>query len=123
MKKLIISVKALTQTLNDFERALTRANRGQLRKSPHMEVSFNNRKDFERFVRNVSILMSIQQLNPISVNELSKMLNKDQSSLNKLIMFFEKVGVIKILESKVHGRAVKTPKVEYDTIEFRLRVA
>ncbi len=90
------------------------------RASPHYEVSFDNRKDFERFVRNMSVLVSVQQMKPISVNELSKMIDKDQSSLNKLIIFFEEIGVIRIEESKVQGRAVKTPKVEYDTIEFRL---
>ena len=119
MKKLIISLKTPGQALGDFEKALTRARQGK-RVSPHYEVSFDNRKDFERFVRNMSVLVSIQQMKPVSINELSKMIDKDQSSLNKLIIFFEEIGVIRIEESKVQGRAVKTPKVEYDTIEFRL---
>ena len=120
MKKLIISLKTPGQALSDFQKALVKANQGKRRASPHYEVSFDNRKDFERFVRNMSVLVSIQQMKPVSVNELSKMIDKDQSSLNKLIIFFEEIGVIRIEESKVHGRAVKTPKVEYDAIEFRL---
>jgi predicted transcriptional regulator len=120
MKKLIISLKTPGKVLEDFEKALIQAHQGKRRASPHYEVSFDNRKDFERFVRNMSVLVSIQQMKPVSVNELSKMLDKDQSTLNKLIIFFEQMGVVKIVESKIHGRAVKTPKVEYDTIEFRL---
>ena len=123
MKKLIISLKGPGQTLQDFERALVAAHRGKKRASPHYEVSFDNRKDFERFVKNMSILVSIQQMKPNSVYELSKMLNKDQSTLNKLIIFFEQLGVVRIMESRVGGRAVKTPKVDYDAIEFKINAA
>jgi predicted transcriptional regulator len=83
-------------------------------------VSFDNQRDFEKFVRNISILISIQQLKPTSINELAKLLEKDHSTLNKLIIFFEKEGVVKIKEGKVNGRAVKTPRVDYDRIEFKL---
>jgi predicted transcriptional regulator len=60
---------------------------------------------------------------PKSVYELAKILNMDVSNLNKLIDFFEQVGVIKIKKSMVGGRPQKTPLVEYDQIEFKLRVA
>jgi predicted transcriptional regulator len=102
---------------------LDKARKGKKAKNPHYEVSFDNRKDFERFVKNISILVSIQQLKPKSINELAKLLDKDQSTLNKLILFFEDMGVLTIEEDKVKGRAVKIPKVEYDRIEFRLDAA
>ena len=51
------------------------------------------------------------------------MLNNDQSNLNKLILFFEQRGVIRIMESRVGGRAVKTPKVDLDGIEFKMNAA
>jgi len=123
MKKLIVSLKSPGNALDDFEKALSKARKGIKVKNPHYEVSFDNRKDFERFVKNISILISIQQLKPVSVNELARLLDKDQSSLNKLIVFFEDVGVVQIQEGKIKGRAVKTPKVEYDRIEFRLNAA
>lgn len=123
MKKLIVSLKAPGSTLNNFESVLDKARKGKKAKNPHYEVSFDNRKDFERFVKNISILVSIQQLKPKSINELAKLLDKDQSTLNKLILFFEDMGVLTIEEDKVKGRAVKIPKVEYDRIEFRLDAA
>jgi len=47
----------------------------------------------------------------------------DVSNLNKLILFFEVIGAIKIKTSTVGGRTVKTPVVEYEQIEFDLKVA
>jgi len=65
----------------------------------------------------------IQQKQPSSVYELARMFNNDQSTLNKLIIFFEQRGVIRIMESRVGGRAVKTPKVDLDGIEFKMNAA
>jgi len=45
------------------------------------------------------------------------------SNLNKLILFFETIGAIKIKTSTTKGRTVKIPVVEYEQIEFDLRVA
>ena len=122
MKKLIVSLKSPGESLKGFEKALAAARKGK-KSEPHFEVSFDNRRDFEKFVRNISILISIQQLKPTSINELAKLIEKDQSTLNKLIIFFEEVGVVKIKEGRVNGRAVKTPRVEYDRIEFKLAAA
>jgi hypothetical protein len=36
---------------------------------------------------------------------------------------FEEVGAVRIKKSKVAGRSVKTPVVDYDQIQFDLRVA
>ena len=47
----------------------------------------------------------------------------DVSNLNKLILFFETTGAIKIKTSTVAGRTVKTPIVEYGQIEFDLKTA
>ena len=55
--------------------------------------------------------------------ELAKHLDMDVSNLNKLIVFFEDVGAIKIKTSTASGRTVKTPVVEYEHIEFDLNAA
>jgi hypothetical protein len=47
----------------------------------------------------------------------------DVSNLNKLIVFFESVGAIKIKTSQEAGRVVKMPIVEYGQIEFDLNAA
>lgn len=123
MKKLFISLKTPAQALNDFEKALTVAHGGKRRKTPHYEISFDKKKDFDRFLKNISLLVSIRTLKPASIYELAKMINKDQSSLNKLILFFEEIGVVKIKKRVVKGRTVKTPQVEYGKIEFDLEAA
>jgi predicted transcriptional regulator len=54
------------------------------------------------------------------VYELAKRAGIDISNLNKIILFFEEMGAVKIKEEIVSGRKVRRPVVEYDTIEFKL---
>jgi hypothetical protein len=43
-----------------------------------------------------------------------------RSNLNKVVIFLEEVGVIRVKKSIANGRPIKTPIVDYDLIEFRL---
>lgn len=122
MKKLIVSIKSSSETLTDFKKALKDARKGRL-KSDHFELSFDNKKDFDRFVRNLGILSTILIHKPKSIYELAKLVDMDVSNLNKIILFFETVGAIKIKTSIIGGRTVKTPVVEYEQIEFDLKAA
>lgn len=122
MKKLIVSIKSSSESLSDFKKALKEARKGRL-KGDHFELSFDNKKDFDRFVRNLGILSAILVHKPKSVYELAKLVEMDVSNLNKLVSFFEAVGAVKIKSAKVDGRTVKTPVVEYEQIEFDLKVA
>lgn len=119
MKTLVVSIKHSGEILKDFEKALKKARLGKLKKN-HFEISFDNRKDFEKFLKNISILSTIIVLKPKSVYELAKIRGMDVSNLNKVILFFEEVGALKIKTSKVNGRSVKQPIVEYQKIEFDL---
>jgi len=105
--------------MKDFKNALEKARR-QGFKSPHYEISFDNRKDFERFVRHLPILSAILEFKPKSVYELAKISGMDVSNLNKIILFFEEVGAIHVKTVIVAGRKVKKPIVEYKTVEFKL---
>ncbi len=122
MKKLIVSIKSSSETLSDFKKALKAARKSRL-KADHFELSFDNKKDFDRFVKNLGILSAILIHKPKSVYELAKLVDMDVSNLNKIILFFETVGAIKIKTSTVSGRTVKTPIVEYEQIEFDLKAA
>ncbi|OYZ17172.1 MAG: hypothetical protein B7Y39_15610 [Bdellovibrio sp. 28-41-41] len=122
MKKLIVSVKSSSESLSDFKKALKAARKGKLR-GEHFELSFDNKKDFDRFVKNIGVLSAILIHKPKSVYELAKLIDMDISNLNKLILFFETTGAIKIKTSMVSGRSVKTPIVEYGQIEFDLKAA
>ena len=119
MKKLIVSVKSSGEVFKDFKKAFRDVEKRKL-KTPHFEISFDNRKDFDRFVTNIHILQLIKTLRPSSVYELAKRINMDVSNLNKIITFFENLGVIEVSQSKNNGRQVRSPKVNYDKIEFNL---
>jgi predicted transcriptional regulator len=122
MKKLIVSIKSSSQSLSEFKKALKDARKGNL-KGDRYEISFDNKKDFDRFAKNLGVLSAILTHKPKSIYELSKLIDMDVSNLNKLIAFFESVGAIKIKTSQESGRAVKTPIVEYGQIEFDLKAA
>lgn len=119
MKHLIVSLKTSDEIFDEFKHAFREAKKGKV-KDPHFEISFDNKKDFDRFVRNLYILKYILIFKPRSVYELAKIAKIDVSNLNKVILFFEEVGALTVKTTKVLGREVKTPTVEYDTIEFKL---
>jgi predicted transcriptional regulator len=120
MKKLIVSCKTTDQVFADFKSAAKLARDGKFKGDPHFEVSFDNKRDFNRFVRNIPVLSAIITFKPRSVYELAKLTHLDVSNLNKTIKFFEDIGVIKIKTAEVDGRVVKRPHVEYNKIEFNL---
>ena len=117
MKKLIVTLKTSDQVLEDFKSAFKRAKSKTL--SDHFEISFDNKTDFNRFIRNIDILTFIIHHQPKSVYELAKLIDKDVSNLHKTIIFYEKLGVIR-LERKKSGRESNQPIVKFDRIEFDL---
>ena len=112
IKKLIVSCKISDQVFEDFKNAAKMVKRGKFKGVPQYEVSFDNKADFNRFVRNISVLSAIIVFKPRSVYELAKVMDTDVSNLNKTIQFFEEIGVIKIKEMMVDGRTLKKPQVE-----------
>ena len=119
MKSLVISLKRSHQALKDFKVAYRKA-KSSRPKRPHYEIYFDNRQDFERFATNIHILSNIFAFKPKSIYELAKISGVDTSNLNKIILFFERVGVVKLKQHKISGRSVRTPTVEYGRIEFNL---
>ncbi|MBI1909644.1 MAG: hypothetical protein HYS22_05695 [Deltaproteobacteria bacterium] len=119
MKHLIVSLKTADEVLDDFKKAFRKAKKGSF-KQPHYEISFDNKNDFDRFARNLHVLKYILIFKPKSIYELAKITRMDVSNLNKIILFFEKAGALSVKTSKVSGRTVKRPVVEYDTVKFNL---
>ncbi|MFH1654905.1 MAG: hypothetical protein ABIE74_12765 [Pseudomonadota bacterium] len=119
MKRLLISLKTSDEILDNFKKAMKRAKKKKIAE-PHYEISFDNKNDFDRFVKNIYILKYILVFKPKSIYELAKLIKIDVSNLNKVILFFEEVGALEVKTTRVSGREVKTPIVPYDTIEFNL---
>ncbi len=120
MKKLVVSCKTADQVFEDFKKAAKAVRRGKFKGEAEYEVSFDNKADFNRFVRNIPILSAIIVFKPRSVYELAKLTGTDVSNLNKVIQFFEEIGVVTTKTVKSAGRTVKQPHVEYDEVTFRL---
>lgn len=122
MKKLIISMKSNKQIFNDAKKVMKAIKEGRKVKN-HYEISFESRKDFNKFVKHLHILMFIQNDSPASIYELAQIAGVNVSNLRRIISFFETVGAINIEENVVSGRKVKRPVVDYDKIEFDLKAA
>lgn len=120
MKKLIVSCKTADQVFQDFKKAANRVRKGHAKGITEYEVSFDNKADFNRFVKNIPVLSAIIVFKPRSVYELAKLTNTDVSNLNKIIQFFQDIDVIRIKTSTVDGRTVNQPLVEYDEVTFKL---
>ena len=120
-KTLTISIKSSHQALGDFAKALKLVRQKKMQ-GTHYEISFDNKKSFDHFVKNIGILSLISKLKPKSVYELAKLADMDVSNLNKIILFFEEFDVIKVVRKKVDGRTVAKPIVKFDKIEFDLAV-
>jgi predicted transcriptional regulator len=120
MKRLVVSCKTPDQVFDDFKKAAKKVKTGTFRCKSEFEVSFDNKADFNRFVRNIPVLSAIIAFKPRSVYELAKLTGADVSNLNKVIQFFEEVGVVRVKTSKVSGRMVRQPQVEYKEVTFRL---
>src|SRR5205823_3388973 len=125
MKQLVVSLKTSSEALNDFASAYKRAKsfgnaqeKERKTASSHYEISFDNKKDFERFVKNIHILSDILAFKPKSIYELAKISRIDVSNLNKIMLFFEAIDAVRFKTSEVDGRTIKTPIVDYDGIEF-----
>lgn len=120
MNKIIISYKSTKQVLKETQIAMEDIVNGKEGKESHYEVSFTEKKVFTKFLKNIDILMAIKSNKPKSIYELAKGLGRDQSNINKIVLFFESYGIIKIKESIVNKRTLKRPFVEFDKIEFDL---
>jgi len=120
MKKLIVSCKTSDQVFADFKKAAKKVQSGKFNGNTEYAVTFDNKADFNKFVKNIPVLSAIIAFKPQSVYELAKLTNTDVSNLNKTIKFFEEIGVVKIKTSEVQGRTVKKPQVEYSEVTFKL---
>ena len=123
MKKLIISTKSTDKILLDFKKVVKKIKAGKSPKNTHYEIAFENKKDFNYFLRNINLLSVILNEKPESVYALAKFMEKDFSNIKKAISFFTEFGIIKIKKSKKNGRYIKKPIVDYSKIEFNLKVA
>ena len=120
MKKLIISMESTKDIFDEFSDVWKKIKKGNAPKEPHFEISFQDKKDYDRFVKNIHLLMLIIKFKPASIYELAKIAQMDLANLKKIMTFFEELGAIKLKERSVGGKHVKTPLVEYSKIEFDL---
>jgi predicted transcriptional regulator len=120
MNKLVVSVKSTSQVLADAKRAFKDVKENKRRASKYTEISFTDIREFKKFVNNLDVLVAIRRHKPQSIYELANLLERDPANINRIVGFFENVGVIATEVKIVGGRSVKTPIVNYSKIEWDL---
>ena len=101
MKKLIISMKSSEQIFSDAKKVMNAIKDGKKLRTTHYEISFESKKDFHKFVKNLHVLMFILNDSPSSIYELAQISNMNVSNLRRIISFFELVGAIRIEENVI----------------------
>ena len=122
MKELVISIKSSSEGMSDLRKAFQNVVKRKAKGSKY-EISFDNRKSFEKFAKNIYVLSSIIKFKPGSIYELAKLSGIDASNLNKIVVFYEKMGALELKENTQNGRNVKKPTVPYDSIKIDLKAA
>lgn len=122
MKKLIISMRPANEIFDDFISTWKQLEKKTISNPNHYEISFENKKDYERFVKNVHILILILKFKPKSIYELSKIAQIDLANLKKIMKFFVQIGAVHIKEKTINGRHLKMPSIDYTKIELDLMV-
>jgi len=116
-------MKPTSEIFKDAKAMMKSIKAGKSPKHPHYEISFQNKKDFNKFVKNLFILILILKESPTSIYNLAKISGMNVSNLRRITSFFEGIGAIKIEEKILDGRTVKRPIVDYDKIEFDLKAS
>ena len=96
MKKLIVSMKSTEKMFSEFKKKAKQISSRKISTSAHYEISFESKKDFNKFVGNISVLISILNLKPMSIYQLAAMTNKNVSNMKKIINFFEEIGAVRV---------------------------
>ena len=122
-KTLVISLKSNRKFFSDLKESMKNIQLKKVPKTTHYEISFEDPKELNKFIKNLPVLMVILNQSPKTIYELAKILDRDVSNIRKVVNFFEEMGAIKIEEKKVSGKTVKRPIVFYDKIEFQLKAA
>ena len=122
-KTLVISLKSNQRFFDEIKETMKHLKKGVAPKTTHFEISFENIKDLNKFIKNLPVLMAILNQSPKTIYELAKILDRDVSNIRKIISFFQEIGAVNIEKSKVSGMIVKRPVVFYDKIEFQLKTA
>jgi len=76
-------MKSTDDMFSNFKKVANSIKKGKSAKAAHYEISFENKKDFNRFIKNISVLMMILNFKPHSIYQLAKIADRDLSNIKK----------------------------------------
>lgn len=119
MRKLIVSQKSAQKSLANYKNALKDARKGHL-KGDLTELSFDDKREFNRFLKNLGVLTTISIHRPKSIAELAKIMGRGSSRLSSIIRFYEEMGLVKMVSTTSKGKLKNRPALRCERIEVQL---
>ena len=118
MKRLVISLKTAEEVLRNFKEAYHNAKTRKI-KEPHYEISFDNRKDFDLFTRNIHILSKVLAFKPKSIYELAKITKRDLKSVNTDVTVLHDLGLLSLVTTTDERKKTR-PEVKFDKLNVEI---
>ncbi len=121
VKRVIIGIRSLKDTLNDVKDVVKRIETGEkLKPVTEPEIYFTSfdavRKAFTP--KRLELLHIIKTEHPSSVNELARMAHRDIKNVTADVQYLEQIGLI---EKKATDRKTR-PIINYDKISLEIAV-
>lgn len=122
VKRVKIGIKSLEDFLNDAKETMKKLERGEKVKA-EKGLYFESIEGFRKALtpKRLELLHTIKERQPKSLQELSRLTNRDIKSIVTDIEILESLDLID-MKRKREGRRESTPTVKYNEIELRIAV-
>ena len=87
------------------------------------EISFPYQRDFEKFVKHLSVLNAVQLYRPESIYALAAKIGKDVANATKIVRYYRDRGVVRTESRVLRGGRVQTPTVEFSEFVIQLETS
>jgi len=124
VKKLVIDIKSLKEVLQNVAKTIKDIEQGKSVRPQPETINFVSLEAARNFFtpKRIELLTLIHHQEPRSIYELAKMANRHLKNVQDDVAILVRVGLIG-LEKKKESRGRNVPKVDYDKLDIRFRIA
>ena len=119
IKRVRIEVKGLEEALKEDGQVFDKLSKGRTVKNKSA-IYFSNLKEMRKVLteKRLELLKVIKDRKPVSVYELSKMVQRNIKNVLEDLAYLQELGLVEITETKDK----KTPHVDYEKIAFEVAI-
>lgn len=123
IKNVKIGVRSLIGGLEEFAKTAEAIERGESVKKRKPGIYFENINTMRKVLteKRIALLKVIKEEHPSSIDELSKMTNRNFKNISDDLNYLAEIGLVELKKGKSKTSKV-TPIVNYDKILFEIAV-